>query len=392
MGGTNILNLRVLNQIEPNILQYLPYGVTTLEMQAERDVDEVLDYIYPHKRGADRDKKLFVGFADQSEDFLVLWGGGSEEGLELNNNNVNGKLFFQILHKGSMTDTQSITLLHRGTDIPITTIKLVPAEDSTNLVRMKICPTKERNEFQTISFKGNRIPLYYPRWFPPKKIQYYETNAPNIKIKFKVKETAFIPQVDSDIDILLNDNPIARISDDWHYSSLHAEIFTIFENANYFVLRLWCYWINANFSFVGSLDIECPDYERFDFLIDMKKKKIIYVGTDFHYQERWYKIDDNEVLTSAKIARGIWTIQQTLMGLKGRADTEKNFDPMTLLKVMLKEGTAAALSSEKTLRGCIESNRSGMAPYKWMGFLGKHIPYPENGKPIAELVSSIATS
>ena len=216
----------------------------------------LLGHIYPNKR-PNRDKKLFVGFANQSEDFLVLWGAGSEEGLNITNSNVNGRLFLQILHKGNTADTQSITLCHSRTGMPITTIKLVPAEDHPNLLRTEMSPAKEGNEFQIISFKGTRIPLYYPRWFPPrpsenKKIQYYDIDAPNIKIKFKAKvnKNDFIPEVDSDIDILLNDdpNPIAKISDDWCYSSLHPEIFTIFGDADYLVLRLWCYWINANFS------------------------------------------------------------------------------------------------------------------------------------------------
>lgn len=398
MGGTNKLNLRVLNRIEPNILQYLPYGVTTLEMKTEGDLDEVLDYIYPSRRGGDRDKNLFVGFADQSDDFLVLWGGGSEGGLKVSNDNVSGRLFFQILHRGNNTDTQSITLCQSGTDMPITTIKLIPADDSINLVRMKMCPAKEGNEIHEISFKGSRVPLYYPRWFPPRPlenedIQYCDIDVPNIKIKFKVKENAFIPQVDSDIDIFLNDdpNPIARISEDWRYSSLHAELFTIFGDSDYLILRLWCYWINANFSFGGSLNIECPDYERFDFLIDMKKKKVTYVGTDFHYQEWWYKIDDGEDFTRAKIAGGIWTIERTLMSLRERFNTKENFDPMTLLKVMLKQETPA-LAPMKILREYIQSNRSRMEPYKAAGFFGKHIPYPENGRPVADLVSSIATS
>jgi hypothetical protein len=391
------LNLRILNEAEPNILQYLPYGVTTLEMKIEGDLDEALGHIYPNKRG-DGGKKLFVGFADQSEDFLVLWGGGSEEGLKVSNDNVNGKLFLQILHKGRTAETQNITLCYSGTETPITTIKLVPAEDSPNLVRMNMNPAKEGNEIQVISFKGSRIPLYYPRWFPPKpsenkKIQYSDIDAPNIKIKFKVKETAFLPEVDSDIDILLNDdpNPIARISEDWRYSSLHAEIFTIFGDSDHLILRLWCYWVNANFSFGGSLNIECPDYERFDFLIDTKKKKILYVGTDFHYQEWWYKIDDGESFTNAKIAGGLWTIERTLMGLRDRFNTKENFDPMTLLKDMLKQETRA-LSPMKILREYIQLNRSNMVPNKAAGFFGKHIPYPENGRPVPELVSSIATS
>jgi hypothetical protein len=413
------LNLRILNEAGPNILEYLPYGVTTLEMKIEGDVDQGLGQIYPNKK-PDREKKLFVGFADQSEDFIVLWGAGSEEGLNVTSSNVNGRLFFQILHKGNTTDSQNITLCHSGTQTPIATIKLVPAEESPNLVRMEMSAAEEGNEFQIISFKGNRIPLYYSRWFPPrplenKKIQYHDIDEPNIKIKFKVKENDFIPQVNSDIDILLDNdpNPIATISEDWRYSSLHAEVFTIFGDADYLVLRLWCYWINGNFSdslregkivttrnqhdeqikrgLLDSINIECPDYERFDFLIDMKKKKIIWAGTDFHYQEWWYKIDDTEGIASAKIARGIWTVERSLKSLLDRFQTKENFDPMTLLKVMLKQDKVPALLPMPVLRENI-SNMGRMEPNRAAGFFGKHIPYLDNGTPVAELVSSIATS
>lgn len=40
----------------------------------------------------------------------------------------------------------------------------------------------------------------------------------------------------------------------------------------------------------------------------------------------------------------------------------------------------------------MESAKRGMVPTRAVGFFGKHIPYLENGWPVAELVSSIATS
>jgi hypothetical protein len=418
------LNLKILNELKPNVLQYLPYGVTTLEIKIDGDIDELAGYICPIKI-ANRQKKLFVGFADESEDFLVLWGAGSEAGLELTNTNVNGRMYFQILHKGKFADIQSVTLCHSHTKEPICSIILVPAEDSTNVSKMDISPD-DRNGLRTITFKGSKVPLYYPRWFPPRpseneKIQYSDVDAPNIKIKFKAKDSNFISEINSDIDIFLNDDHIAKIADDWCYSSLHAEIFTIFGNADYFVLRVWFYWVNATFShtfrgdkiivttneairlsdnlspddkktkgFVDSINIECPDYERFDFLIDMKKKKIVWVGTDFHYQEWWFKIDETEPFVRAKIASGLWTIEHSLKSLIDRFQTKENFDPMTVLRVMLKDARSRS-PNIPVLKECISITENGPRP-KAAGFLGKHIPYPENGRAVAELVSSIATS
>jgi hypothetical protein len=143
---------------------------------------------------------------------------------------------------------------------------------------------------------------------------------------------------------------------------------------------------------LDSINIECPDYERFDFLIDMKKKKIIWVGTDFHYQEWWFKIDDTEPFVKAKIVGGLWTIEHSLKSLLHRFQSKHNFDPMTVLKVMLKEANILALPDIPILGEYLISNKNGMLPPRAPGFLGKHIPYPENGRPVEELVSSIATS
>ena len=141
--------------------------------------------------------------------------------------------------------------------------------------------------------------------------------------------------------------------------------------------------------FFDSINVECPDYERFDFLIDMNKKKVIWVGTDFHYQEWWFRIDDTEPYVRAKIASGLWTIEHSLKSLIDRFQSKENFDPMTLLRdILLKEkvqGTNAIKLSE-----CIKKN--GQLTSKAAGFLGKHIPYPENGIAVPELVSSIVTS
>ena len=101
------MNLRILNEIEPNVLPYLPYGVTTLEMKLDRNDDEQYGDIYPYKR-ADSEKKRYVGFADDSEEFLVLWGGGKEKGVNVNKENVNGRLFLQILHKGKKSTLKAL--------------------------------------------------------------------------------------------------------------------------------------------------------------------------------------------------------------------------------------------------------------------------------------------
>jgi hypothetical protein len=113
------------------------------------------------------------------------------------------------------------------------------------------------------------------------------------------------------------------------------------EEVNCIVLRLirWLYWIHKNFSrrlILGGaalanilrspttdeqarlriweeLDIEYPYVERFDFLIDKRKKKVTWVGTDFHYQESWYNIGEEEAYVKGRIANDADAIEVSIV-------------------------------------------------------------------------------
>lgn len=427
------MNLRVLNESHPNVIPYLPYGVTTIEMKLDANSKGIFGFIRPINR-ADPEDKMYVGYADESKDFLVLWGGGRESGLNINWQNFDGRLFLQVLHKGRLIDRQNITLCHDGTRDPISTIKLIPADESPNLVTM-VLTKDEASKSYLLSFKGNKMPYYYSRWFPPRptqnnEIKYYQVAAPQITIKFKFRENNFITSIDSDIDIFLEDTKIAQLTGDWRYSWPHAELFTIFGDTHYLVLRLWLYWVHGKFSKYNlysendqadkvkparasdkpydndqmsktlweAFDIECPDNERFDFLIDMKKKKITWLGTDFHYQELWYKFEDTESFVKARIAYPLNTIEQVLQRIRNRLNQPKeNFDPMTLLRDILKEPTKEKSLTQEDMRKVREHEISNMdsnksIAYRGVGFTRKHVPYAENGKLVTELMSSVVTS
>jgi hypothetical protein len=108
---------------------------------------------------------------------------------------------------------------------------------------------------------------------------------PRITINFRVRKDKFdADNIDSNIDVHYannsnaSSNKIAQISGDWHYSWLHAELFTIFEDLRYLVWRLTFYWIHKNYDksdlevVQESFDIESPDIKRFDFLIETGTK------------------------------------------------------------------------------------------------------------------------
>jgi hypothetical protein len=427
------MELRVLNESQPNVLPYLPYGVTTIEMRLDGNSEETFGFIHPKNR-ADAKHKMYFGYADDSEDFIVLWGGGYEDGLNINWQNFEGRLFLQVLHKGKRVAYPNLTLYHERMNDPIVTLKLVPADICPDLVTMELMKDDASKSY-LLSFKGNKLPSYYSRWFPPRpsennRIKYYQVSAPQITVSFKFRKNSPFSIIDSDIDIFLENTKIAQVSGDWRFSWPHAELFTVFGDAQYFVLRLWLYWVNGMFSklslsngkdhgdrlpeagsrdksfdnnqisntFWEAFDIECPDIERFDFLIDMEKKKVTWLGTDFHYQELWYKFEDKEPFVRARIAYPLNTIEQILRRIQNRLNPPDNsFDPMMLLRNVLKKHIAGKSLTQVDMHGVREllmpkMSKKEISVKKGVGFTRKHLPYAENGKLVTELMSSVVTS
>ncbi|NIO37114.1 hypothetical protein GTO27_05360, partial [Candidatus Bathyarchaeota archaeon] len=79
------ISLKFLNEKEPNVVQYLPYGVTTLEMRIFGNQKNLTGYIYPKNR-SDGENNFYVGYVNENYDannFLVLWGAGRREGLKI---------------------------------------------------------------------------------------------------------------------------------------------------------------------------------------------------------------------------------------------------------------------------------------------------------------------
>ena len=145
-----------------------------------------------------------------------------------------------------------------------------------------------------------------------------------------------------------------------------------------------------------SLDIEVPDIERFDFLIDIKNKKIIWLGTDFHYQEFWYFFENSyDKFVKARIGYHFETIVQVIKNLKDRMNPPQNYDPMTTLKKMLEQ--KQDIKRKLTLVNIQDeipkiSSKHNDINTRGQGIGRKHIPYPENGIAAEELISSVVTA
>ena len=229
------INLEILNADSTSTVQYMPHGVTTLEMQiAKAGNNRPYGSLRPDNRES-KEEKLYVGHEDDGKDFLIVWGGGKKQGLEIVSENVTKRLFMQIIHTGVVKNSK-ITLWHSTFHKPVGVVNLTPATTSSEASKMSISTVRDHVE---ISFKGNLIPDYYCRWFPTRpaenrNLKYHAVNAPAIKIHFQATERSGLTSVDSDLEIFMNEKKIARVFGDWRYSWPHAELF------NFLGLEVYC--------------------------------------------------------------------------------------------------------------------------------------------------------
>ena len=124
----NTIALRILNEQQHNVLQYLPYGVTTIEMKVEGEDSQAFGFVSPKNQVLNKtnNNNVYVGYSDgSSQDFLVLWGGGKEQGLEINSSNANARLFLNILHKGKSLENQNLSLMHSKLKNPIAKLSII---------------------------------------------------------------------------------------------------------------------------------------------------------------------------------------------------------------------------------------------------------------------------
>ena len=65
-----------------NVLQYLPYGVTTIEMKVEGEDSQDFGFVSPKNQVLNKtnNNNVYVGYSDEQQTrLLVLWGGGKDK-------------------------------------------------------------------------------------------------------------------------------------------------------------------------------------------------------------------------------------------------------------------------------------------------------------------------
>ncbi|NVM04022.1 MAG: DUF4332 domain-containing protein [Candidatus Helarchaeota archaeon] len=162
-----------------------------------------------------------------------------------------------------------------------------------------------KEEYREITFKGNMIPEYYPRWWPPWKIKYfpvknqdkisnlvvrsYPDGAAKVFYKFN-GEIQQIGELKGRLTPAVFNDPLLMTT---------AEVFRFFSD-DFIVLRVWFWWFDLRMNAKRwRLKHEMPDCERVDFLIDLRNpskdiRMIPFIGTDVHWKEFWLDTRDVE--------------------------------------------------------------------------------------------------
>jgi hypothetical protein len=382
-----------------NTLKYLPYGVTSIEFAAQGIFPK--GHIRPENKAINDEEKRFIGFAKASQDFLVVWGGGHEEGQPVDPS-TKGRMFMQLIHVGEEPKDGCIIFEHEKKALWRQQLNLTPATQKQGLVRMKIA---SQGLAQTMTFEGTKVPTYYCRWWPPKtdeEIQYIEIGYPRIIIEYSQGPSGITSDIKMSLQIEQEKKQIAKVSGDLRYGVPHAEIFTLLPEYKIFVLRLWLYWIHKRFEgnvfyaagntpgtgpderrFVQNQTVEVPDIERFDFVIDTTKNAVTWYGTDFHYQEYWSLVRDT--VADAKIAGNIDIIVKTIQNVGHRLPglaPKGIYNPIEELKRRISE-EYEPMTVDK------EERKADTPEARALLNVRTHIPYVSNSQTAKGLISSI---
>ena len=286
-------------------LVYRPWGVRTLKMKVTTAKGQPAFRLKPkNMRAEDVAAGIIKAPADNSDAFLVSWGGGHEEGPCLKSKDKfkafeecvpleSGDLsfiFFNVAHLGpELPDDATVTLMaydaETKAEAATITIALqkpsqMPAADDI----MRLVEQDGRYVFNG----GSYLPEYDCRWWPSADVPYVQQTE-NYPL-------SIVPEGDT---LLVKwgdkDEPIAKIID--HTKSVLqtdkvGKYFEVFAFDKWsIVLRSTFSWLDLNVSdgtTVGMIGRhEIPDAERFDMIIRREDGEILLACTDLHWREMW---------------------------------------------------------------------------------------------------------
>jgi hypothetical protein len=295
-------------------LDFLPHGTRTLKIKLTnpRRVPDVLVLRSQHVQPGFGDS-FFFSHEEGGTDFRVSWGGGHGKGacllgrdrvaevgdkkvripiqecqplLEPAAETPSSLVYLNVTHTGGPFDrARRLLLVARPADDaragPVFTLPVrLEAPAVGDPVRLAALDENKRS----YTFEGRQVPAYLGRWWSEPKVVYREPGFPRPDLVMHMQgdtlEVAFAGNPEAPI-VKLRDH--IKFQDIGEARDFDAELYHF--TGHYYVLRLWFFWLwQVGRSTWGD---EVPDAERFDFVIDAERQRVVYAATDTHWREAW---------------------------------------------------------------------------------------------------------
>jgi len=394
------------------IVPFVPYCISTLKIKITNQEAEFMNVaIYPMNSYNTDD--YCGGYDDHKKGIKVIWGGGIEKGVRTDLNPDQSKfLYLSLYHFDKLISNHDLTLkVEKKTalesDLEEITVQLIPLHNLINVIKA----SSDRQG--GLMFEGSAILNYYPRWFPESYAKIHSTlideNVINPNFRIEIHN---IGEKDSVI-IKFDDSVIATVSGDMDGSDYHYELYRL--DNNIYVIRLWFFWLNRN-NFKNKNNLspmrsserglfdwfsnpELPDFERFDLVVGADKR-VLFVGTDFHWQEYWYAIDKGTAQIDASIVKYVFpigeTIERLILRMGGAINNASQRDYGPIFINLLNRSKAPALyePNEVFQNNIFGRNydKSKEPIMRGQNFLRSHVPYVGAGKIVYEMITQDMTT
>lgn len=338
---------------ETAVLVYRPWGTRTLKLSVSTGSVTPALRIRPSTiHPEDTANRIYRAYADDSDAFIISWGGGHEPGPCLKSKDVlyaferctemeagdSSMIFFNVTHVGPdvpAAATVTIEAYNEGSGdvfatLPVTLQK--PAAYPAGAVRLV---EASPNIWQP---QGDMLAVYDPRWWP-KGVSYVA--AGELPLIIQRQQAA--------LSVQWRGRETAVITDDTKPSILDMEavFFELFHFDEWHVaLRAWFFWLDAKVGggfFVGRHEV--PDAERFDMLIRRVDGIVTLACTDLHWREVWGEVDGSPLRATLGLSREtkLKLAEEELGKLWGtwkgekQLDHDRVYDPIRFIERLAEE-------------------------------------------------------
>jgi hypothetical protein len=305
-----------LNQPMANAsTSYRPWGTRVLKVKVSTDTSAPALRIRPSGVRTEEEKNgIFRAYADDSDAFIVSWGGGHEPGPC-----IQSKDFLKAFERCAEMEAGAASVIffnlsHVGPELPDTatvTLEAYDEDSGEKFASLSIDLQKpESLPEQIVRFEktgdgrwwpsAGMLPVYDPRWWP-RPVTYV---APSSPLPLSIHREGLKLRVQWD------GRRVATITDHTEPTILDTDAlsFELFDFDKWHVaLRTWFFWLDKNMGgdfFVGRHEV--PDAERFDLLIRKQDGQVTLACTDLHWRETWGMVDEGDIL-EATLGLGLET-------------------------------------------------------------------------------------